>query len=210
VVQRYILVKQLLLLGFMLFSGAVFTQTASKIRFDTLPAGAWARMEVENGDTTFVMSLRAVRIAGRREFKSREEQALYFRYKRAAYKVYPFAVQAIDLYNEIEQETADMKKGKRKRHIRKEHKELKGDFQNQMKKLTKTEGRVLIKMIELNLDKPFYNVVEDTRGGFTATYWHNLGKMWGYDLKQGYREGDDQFLDEVFLDYDFTDSAWRY
>lgn len=175
-----------------------------------MPSGAWARMEVDNGDTIFVMSLRPVRIAGRRDFKTREEQTLYFRYKRAAYKVYPFAVQAIDLYNEIQQETADLRKGQRKRYIRKEHKELKDDFQDQMKKLTKTEGRVLIKMIELNLDKPFYNVLDETRGGFTATYWHNLGKIWGYDLKQGYQPGQDQLLDEVFLDYDFTDSAWRH
>lgn len=209
-IQRYIHVKNLLLFGFILFPAVFWAQTAPKFRIDTMATGAWARMEVDNGDTVFVMSLRPVRIAGRRDFKNREEQNMYFRYKRAAYKVYPFAVQAIDLYNDIQQETADMKKGKRKRHIRKEHKELKDDFQDQMKKLTKTEGRVLIKMIELNLNKPFYDVLDETRGGFTASYWHNLGKMWGYDLKQGYQQGQDKLLDEVFLDYDFTDSAWRY
>jgi hypothetical protein len=203
-------VKQLLLVILPFVAHAALAQASARFHVDTLPSGAWARMEIDNGDTVFVMSLRPVRIADRRDFKSRDEQATYFRYKRAAYKVYPYAVEAVNLYNEILQETADMKKGKRKRYIKKEHKELKEDFQEQMKKLTKTEGRVLIKMIELNLDKPFYDVITETRGGFTASYWHNLGKMWGYDLKQGYHPGDDQLLDEVFLDYDFTNSAWRY
>jgi len=72
-----------------------------------------------------------------------------------------------------------------------------------MKNLSKTEGKVLVKMIERELEMPFYDVIRSTRGGTTATYWNTLGKLWGYDLKEGYRPGDDPLLDEVFIDYDF-------
>lgn len=54
-----------------------------------------------------------------------------------------------------------MSKGKRRRYIRHEHKDLKDDFSEDLKKLSKTEGRVLIKMIERNLDKPFYEVIRE-------------------------------------------------
>jgi hypothetical protein len=74
-----------------------------------------------------------------------------------------------------------------------------------MKNLTKTQGMVLIKMIEKQLGKPFYEIISETRGGFTATYWNALGKFYGYDLKAGYKTGADPLLDEVFLDYDFGD-----
>ena len=177
---------------------------------DSLPQGAWARMEVENGDTTFVMSLQLHRVSSKRQFKDFAEQRQYYLYYRAARRVYPYAVQAIDMYNDIQLETQDMGKGKRRRYIRREHKELKEDLTDQMKKLTRTEGKVLIKMIERQLDKSFYDVVRETRGGFTATYWHQMGKIWDYDLKDGYRLGADGLLDEVLLDYDFGEAIWRY
>lgn len=168
-----------------------------------MPRGAWARMEIENGDTTFVMSLRPARVWGKRTFKDLQEQRQYFLYYRAAKKVYPYALQAIEMYQDIEAETKDMSKRQRRRYLRHEHKELKEDFKDQMKNLSRTEGRVLIKMIEKELNKPFYDVIRETRGGMTAAYWHNVGKLWDYDLKQGYTPGADPLLDEVFLDYDF-------
>lgn len=183
----------------------LFAQTA-----DSLPQGAWARMEVENGDTTFVMSLRLHRVSSKRQFKDFAEQRQYYLYYRAAKRVYPYAVQAIDMYEDIRLETQDMSKGKRRRYIRREHKELKEDMTEQMKKLSRTEGKVLIKMIERQLDKSFYDVIRDTRGGFTATYWNQMGKIWDYDLKDGYRLGADGLLDEVLLDYDFGEAVWRY
>ncbi len=195
----------ILILTLSLFAWPLFAQTP-----DSLPQGAWARMEVENGDTTFVMSLQLHRVSSKRQFKDFAEQRQYYLYYRAARRVYPYAVQAIDMYNDIQLETQDMGKGKRRRYIRREHKEMKEDLTDQMKKLTRTEGKVLIKMIERQLDKSFYDVVKDTRGGFTATYWHQMGKIWDYDLKDRYRLGADGLLDEVLLDYDFGEAIWRY
>lgn len=172
--------------------------------------GAWARMEIENGDTTFVMSLWPVRIAAKRNFKNLDEQRQYHRYVRACRKVYPYALQAIELYEQIQEETQDMRKGQRRRHIRREHKELKEDFKDQMKNLSKTEGKVLIKMIERQLDKPFFDMIKETRGGTTATYWNTLGKMYGYDLKKVYQVGEEPLLDDALLDYDFGEAVYKY
>jgi hypothetical protein len=103
----------------------------------------------------------------------------------------------------MEEETDGMNRRQRKRHIKHEHKELKEDMTDRMKNLSKTEGKVLVKMIERELNMPFYEVIRTTRGTATAAYWNTMGKIWGYDLKQGYRHGDDPLLDEVFIDYDF-------
>lgn len=191
----------LLFLCLFLLEGRVSAQFPTA---DTLPrGGAWATLEVINGDSVFLMSLHPARIIAARQFKDLEEQKLFRRYYWAAKRVYPYAVQAVDLYHEIETETKDMSKRKRKRHIKHEHKELKEDLTDRMKNLSKTEGKVLVKMIERELEMPFHDIIRNTRGGATATYWTTLGKMWGYDLKQGYKLGDDPLLDEVFIDYDF-------
>ncbi|MBP6826163.1 MAG: DUF4294 domain-containing protein [Saprospiraceae bacterium] len=203
--------KNLLLFLFATALAAPLTAQTSAGATDTLSrGGAWARMEVENGDTTFVMSLWPVKIAYKRDFKDLDEQRMYYRYVRAARKVYPYALQAIEMYREIQEETADMSKGQRRRFIRREHKELKEDFKEQMKNLSKTEGKVLIKMIERQLDKPFYSVIKETRGGATATYWQTVGRFWGYDLKEGYQVGTEPLLDDALLDYDFGEAIYRY
>lgn len=172
--------------------------------------GAWARLEVENGDSTFVMSLRPVKISSRRIFKDLDEQREFWRYTRAARNVYPYAMQAIALYEQIQDETEGMNRRKRKRYIRHENREMKEDMTEKMKNLSKTEGKVLIKMIESQLNKPFYDVIRETRGSTTAAYWNTLGKLWGYDLKEGYQPGADILLDDVLLDYDFGDPYKYY
>lgn len=183
----------------------VGSASAQLSRTDTLPqnSGAWATLEIVNGDSIFLMSLHPARLVAKRTFKDLEEQKQFRRYLWAAKRVYPYAVQAVALYQEIDEETDGMNKRKRKRHIRHEHQELKEDLTERMKNLSKTEGKVLVKMIERELDMPFYEVVRSTRGTTTAAYWNTLGKFWGYDLKQGYHHGDDPLLDEVFIDYDF-------
>jgi hypothetical protein len=177
---------------------------AQLARQDTMPRqGAWATLEIINGDSTFLMSLAPARIVSKRQFKDLEEQKQFRRYMWAAKRVYPYALQAVALYEDMEEETDGMNRRQRKRHIKHEHKELKEDMTDRMKNLSKTEGKVLVKMIERELNMPFYEVIRTTRGTATAAYWNTMGKIWGYDLKQGYRHGDDPLLDEVFIDYDF-------
>ncbi len=177
---------------------------------DSLSKGAWARMEVVNGDTIFDMTLNLQRVSSKRTFKDFSEQRQYYLYTRAARKVYPYALEALDLYDEIAEQTQDMRKSQRRRYIRHEHKELKDDLKDQMKNLSRTEGKVLIKMIESQVDKSFYDLLRETRGGATATYWNTLSKMWDYDLKEGYHVGADPLLDEVFIDYDFGMPPWMH
>lgn len=182
---------------------ALFTPAMSAQTTDTLRSGGWARLEVTGEDSIYVMSLNPVRVLGRRFFKDFSEQRQYYLYFRAARKVYPYAIQAVNLYKEIETETQEMRKGQRKRYIKKQNNELKDEFKEQLKNFSRTEGKVLIKMIEREVGKPFYQVISETKGGMTAMYWHNLGKIWGYDLKDGYRTGADPLLDEILTDYDF-------
>ncbi|MBL7802389.1 MAG: DUF4294 domain-containing protein [Saprospiraceae bacterium] len=182
-----------------------------RIKPDTMPrTGGWARLEVENGDSVFVMSLWPVRITDRRQFKDEDERRQYLLYKNAARKVYPYALEAIDMYEQYQDETQGMNKRQRRRYFRHEHRELKEDMTDQMKSLSKTQGKVLIKMIEKEVGKPFYEILRETRGGVTASYWHNMGKLYGYNLKDGYHPGADPLLDEVFLDYDFGDPTRWY
>lgn len=164
--------------------------------------GGWARIELENGDTIYVATLRGVSIRGNRTFPSKDDQHRYYFYKRCAQKVYPYAVEAVKLYTEMKEETADMSRRQRKKHVKENQGDLKNQYEDQLKNLTKTQGKILIKMIERYTGDPFHSIIKQTRGGFTAMYWNGLGKIWGYDLKEGYQPGDDVILDAVLTDFD--------
>ena len=84
------------------------------------------------------------------------------------------------------------------------YKQLKKEFKTPLKNLTKTQGKILIKMIEKELDTPFYTLMKDMKGGWTAGYWNQMGKFFNYDLKEGYHEGDDPILDVVINDFDIS------
>ena len=164
--------------------------------------GGWALVEVENGDTLYTMSLQMVTISAPRKFKTTDERRKYYLYKRCATVSYPYAMQALELYKEIQVESADLSKRKKKKLAKKAKRDLKDDFKDKLKKLTKTQGYILIKMIERQTGEPFYETLKETQGGFNAAYLQNLGKIWGYDLKEKYEVGKDPLLDEILLLYD--------
>ena len=77
-------------------------------------------------------------------------------------------------------------------------------MKSHLRKLTKLQGKILIKMIERELDKSMYDFIVMLRGRFTAFYWHNASKLYSYDLKEGYQEGKYEILDAVLKDFDIS------
>ncbi len=159
----------------------------------------------KNGDTLLIADdLMTVSLTSPRNFKSPQDYARYRYYLKCAAIVYPYAKEAIAVFRQLQQETEDMRKGKRKRYAKRLQRELDDRFEEPLKNLTKIQGKILVKMIEKELETPLYDLIKTYRGGLTAGYWNTLSKFWGYDLKRGYMEGDDPILDAVLLDFPLT------
>ncbi len=154
----------------------------------------------EQGDTLIIADLDDVSISSPRKFSSRAEYLRYLQYKRYALKVYPYANEAVRIFREAEEETVGLSKSKRKKYMRKKTKELKKEFEDPLRKLTKTQGRILVKMIEKELDTPMYELIKGIRGTMTASYWNTLSKFYGHRLKEKYQSGEDPILDAVLND----------
>jgi len=159
---------------------------------------------VVEGDTLLMADLEGFSVSSPRSFKDRSEYRKFLKYKRYANVVYPYAIKAIKIFRESEEATRTMKKRKRQKHMKKLQKQLDDEFKEPLKKLTKTQGYILIKMIEKELNTPFYNLVKNLRGGFVAGYWNQLGRINGYRIKNGYKVGEDTILDVILQDYDVS------
>jgi hypothetical protein len=124
------------------------------------------------------------------------------RYEYVVRKVYPLADTATALFYEVNSETATMKRRESKKYRKKMEKELKENFEDRLKNMSRTEGLVLIKIIERNTGMSLYDLLKDVKSGSTAWWWNNLGKMYGYDLKRGYSPSDNPMLEIIIQEYE--------
>ena len=142
-----------------------------------------------------------ITITAPREFADYDEMRRYYRFKRYAKIVFPYAMRAVKTYHDVKDTTLEMSNRESRRHVRDLQNQLEEELKETLKDLTKQQGYILTKMIEKELEGPIYDIIKDFKNGFSATYWNTLGMFYGYDLKEGYIEGKDDILDMVLEDY---------
>ncbi|HMC98331.1 MAG TPA: DUF4294 domain-containing protein, partial [Flavobacteriales bacterium] len=74
--------------------------------------------------------------------------------------------------------------------------ELRAEFEGELKDLTVSQGRVLIKLVDRETGHTSYELVKELRGNFQAFIWQGLARLFGNDLKDEY----DPFGDEAMIE----------
>ena len=176
-------------------------QTETRI---TIEGRVYPAIITESGDTLILADLDNVSVTALRKFANDDEYRKYMRFRNYALKVYPYAKEAIRIYREIEYASAHLSKKEKKKKMKELEKQLTDEFEEPLKNLTKLQGKIMIKMIEKEINKPVYYLIKEVKGGFNAFYWHQFSKLYSYDLKEGYNKGDYPVLDAVLQDFDIS------
>lgn len=155
-----------------------------------------------NGDTMIDVTLHEVEVSAPRNFATPDEYKRWEKYKYYAPTVVNYAAEAVKTYRQLEVATRNGTSKERKKYIKTLEAQMEAKMRGQLKNLTRTQGLLLIKMIERELHMPFYDLVKDVQGGFTAFYWNEFGKIYDYHLKDGYERGKDAIMDSVLDQYD--------
>ena len=106
---------------------------------------------ISDGDTMMIFDLKEVHVKAPHVFNTVSDEFLYKRYKRYAIAVFPYAVKAIKVFRAMENDTKYMTSKEKKKYIKNLDKELQKEFEKPLKNLSKTPGKILIKMIEKEL-----------------------------------------------------------
>lgn len=157
---------------------------------------------IVEGDTILIADLKDVDIVSQQNFKDNKERYRFNQMQFYAKKVYPYAVEAIKLFREVEKMTVDMNKRESKKYIKTLQKDYKENFEKPLKDLNRSQGKILLKMIEREIGVPTYTLIKELRGGGKAFYWNSVGKLYGYQLKEGYDPEDDPMLEAVLSGFD--------
>ena len=139
---------------------------------------------LSNGDTIFSDDLNEILVF---DFNNDDEKRYYILLKRKVKKVFPYALKAKEILSEIEDSSLQIKrKRKRRKFIRKKVNEIKKNYEESLKKLTMSEGKILVKLIYRETSLTTYNIVKSYRGRFNAFFWQTMAKLWNNDLKTIY------------------------
>ena len=169
---------------------SLFSQDTTKI---TLPA------KIVKGDTLPAVDLNGVVIFPPGKFENRREAARYDRLVYNIRLVYPYAKLAGIKLKQIKAVLDTIKNDKqRKAFLRKSEKELDAQFGDQIRDLTYSQGKILIKLIYRETGSSTFVIVRELKGGFNAFIWQTLARLFGYDLKTIYNpKGEDESIERI-------------
>ena len=160
-----------------------------------------ARAVVIDGDTLWVADLDEVYIFPTKKFKIRRERRRYTRLIYNVKKAYPWAKLAGDKLAEMEDHMLSLETEKEQKDFMKlVEKELLKDYKDDLKKLTVTQGRILIKLVDRETGDTSYELVRELRGKISAVFWQALARLFGSNLKSEYEpEGEDRLIEEIVV-----------
>lgn len=119
-------------------------------------------------------------------YKKRDARKLT-RLAKNVKKVYPYAKLAGIKLREYEQllkaANSDLE---RKKIMKKAEKELEEEFGDDLRSLTFSQGRILLKLIDRETGRASYYLVEELRGKFRAFFYQAFARLFGFDLKDEY------------------------
>jgi hypothetical protein len=182
-------------------SGQVDT---AKVRNDSIPDRIYLLQKVErNGETLPEIEIKEVAVVGRLKGSARKEQSQFKKYQRLIYnlkKVYPYAMIVRERLSKVNAELARINDDKdRRMYIRSVEKDVFGEFEDDVRDMTITQGKLLLKLIYRETYNTSYDLIRQYRGGINAAFWQGIAKIFGTNLKSEYDPYGEDLLIELII-----------
>jgi hypothetical protein len=154
---------------------------------------------IRNGDTIIVIQLREFEVVSKQIFKNKREEEQYQRLVHNVRRVYPYAKLAGQVYREYDSILAQETNERRKAQLMKQaERDIKKQFESELKKLTVTQGKILVKLLDRETSHSAFNLVRDLRNVFQAYLYQGIGRLFGYNLRTKYDpEGRDRDIENI-------------
>jgi hypothetical protein len=174
-----------------------------KNKTDSLPGKFYIVPKVNrDGESLPEIEIKEVNVFGTLRPESRFQA---WRYERTVYnvkRVYPYA---LIVRQKLEQVNDDLKKipddKGRKEYLKNFEKEVFSDYEGDMRSMTITQGRILIKLIDRETENTSYDLIKEYKGSFSAVFWQAIARIFGSNLKSEYDPmGDDILIERIIYE----------
>ena len=147
------------------------------------------------------IELNEVTLLPKIKFPNRDKLVEYLILKRKTIKVYPYAKLASVRLDTLNSRLNNIKrKSSKKKYIKQIQKYYEGELTDELKKLTRTEGQILIKLINRQTEFTVYEVIKDLKRGFNAFIFNITAKAFNLSLKERYSPEEvqeDYFIEDI-------------
>jgi hypothetical protein len=190
------------ILLFYVAAGKASAQEDSLIhKADSLPERFYILQNVDrDGEKLPEIEIKEVTIVGKGKPQTSFQ---YWRYERLVYnvkRVYPYALIVRDKLKEVNDELERLPDdGKRKKYIKDIEKQIFHDYEDDMRNMTFSQGKILIRLIDRETENTSYDLIKEYRGNLSASFWQGIARLFGTNLKEEYDPYGDDFLIERII-----------
>jgi len=118
------------------------------------------------------------------KFENYNAYLVYYRLRKRTLKVYPYAKMASDRLLVLNERLAKIKgKRARKRYTKRVERYLEQEFEAELRRLSRTEGRILIKLIHRETGQTTHELIKKLRSGWRAFVYQTTAKFFDLNLK---------------------------
>lgn len=175
----------------LLLSLSVCAQKGKEEVIDTtvIDTTGYMHYYIIEGDTIphEAIDLEEVIILGKLNFKDNLARRKYLILRRKTRKVYPYAKLAAERLVALDERMQNISsKRARKKYVKMLQEYMEEEFTEELKKFTRTEGQILIKLIHRQTGRTMFNLVKEHRSGWSAFWYNNTAKLFKISLKKEY------------------------
>ena len=156
---------------------------------------------LDNGDSIQYMELNNVYVYPNLTFTNAKQAEAYIRLVKNVKTVLPIAKEVNQIIVETYEylETLPDKKSKDE-HMKRVEKSIFKEYKPRMKKLTYSQGKLLIKLVYRECDSRSYDIIKAFLGPIRAGFYQAFASLFGASLKKDYdAEGTDRLTERVVL-----------
>lgn len=171
---------------------------------DTIPLSE-KYILIKTGDT-LTIDLDEIKLFPKNKFSASQDVHYYYWLRKKVFKSYPYAVLASKRLDTLSARLSRIKsKRRRKKYIKIAQRYMEGEFTDQLKKMTRTEGRILIKLIHRQTGKTTFSHIKELRSGWKAFWYNASANIFKLSLKLKYNP---EHVNEDFLVEDILQRAF--
>ena len=153
-----------------------------------------------DGDSIQYMELSSIYVYPELTFKNKRQQQSYMRLVKNVKKVLPIAKQIRQIIIETAEFTETLPPEERSAHLKRVEKSIVKEYKPQMKKLTYSQGKLLIKLVDRECHSTAYEAMQAFIGPVRSGMWQVFAWTFGASLKKGYDpDGTDRLTERVVL-----------
>lgn len=194
----------MVLVAVVAFLFSVYVSYASAVRQDTS-----VRRASDTADVFPVKMLDEVVITGHLNTMPQDE---YMRLKYRVRRVWPYALLGAQYLEELDRIRPELSKKQFRKTVKQRQDELYDNFAGILKKFSRKEGRVLIKLIYRQTGISAYDIAKDLKSGFRAFWWNTAAGMFSLSLKDVYDPQDvaEDYYIEMIIKEGFDNGTLVY